>query len=283
MQNRSRSRCMLYKPLYAFKMVHYDWDKIMRSLYFIFVFFFFSTSTYDSNHALRPSLIPRSAIFGTGAVSWELPIYTRHVLDNARTKCCRRWVDYTNTRKVLAGTARAGRNREEGREETWRGGLREIGKGWGKSAILKGWDGGERWLGEKAPHGRVFNRTREAVKAIAMRPRRGVESEHHLVNSRVLFPSASAPIGLRDHSGRSSSSSYFIRSYLLRLERCSLDSPSACDRREYTSCTGEVSVPLHMSLRDESTGRWGPIYFTRPHPRLLLTSQQTFMAFQRVW
>lgn len=91
--------------------------------------------------------------------------------------------------------------------------------------MLKGWDGGERWLGEKAPHGRVFDRTREAVKAIAMRPRRGVESEHHLVNSRVLFPSASAPIGLRDHGGRSSSSSYFIRSYLLRLERCSLGLP----------------------------------------------------------
>ncbi|EGI64527.1 hypothetical protein G5I_07034 [Acromyrmex echinatior] len=65
--------------------------------------------------------------------------------------------------------------------------------------MLKGWDGGERWLEEKAPHGRVFDRTREAVKAIAMRPQRDVESEHHLVNSRVLFPSASAPIGLRDH------------------------------------------------------------------------------------
>lgn len=118
--------------------------------------------------------------------------------------------------------------------------------------MLKGWDGGERWLEEKAPHGRVFDRTREAVKAIAMRPRRGVESEHHLVNSRVLFPSASAPIGLRDHGGRSSSSSYFIRSYLLRLERCSLGFSS--DRRGYTLCTGGYRFPF-TCLSDESTGR----------------------------
>lgn len=38
------------------------------------------------------------------------------------------------------------------------------------------------------------------------------ECKHHLVNRRVLFPSPSAPIGLRGHGGRSSSSSYFIRS-----------------------------------------------------------------------
>ena len=45
-----------------------------------------------------------------------------------------------------------------------------------------------------------------------------VESEqHHLVNSRVLFPSASTPIGLRCHGGRSSSSSYFVHSSMLRL------------------------------------------------------------------
>lgn len=93
--------------------------------------------------------------------------------------------------------------------------------------MLKGWDGGERWLGEKAPHGRVFDRTEERGRESD--PLCGhdavVESEHHLVNSRVLFSSASVPIGLRDHGGRSSSSSYFIRSYMLRLERCSLGSP----------------------------------------------------------
>lgn len=134
--------------------------------------------------------------------------------------------------------------------------------------MLKGWDGGERWLGEKAPHGRVFDRTREAVKAIAMRPRRGVESEHHLVNSRVLFPSASAPIGLRDHGGRSSSSSYFIRSYLLRLERCSLGSSSACDRHGYT-CTGGIGSPLYVSPTNLQVGEVRPVDFVRPHLRPL--------------
>jgi len=131
--------------------------------------------------------------------------------------------------------------------------------------MLKGWDGGERWLEEKAPHGRVFDRTREAVKAIAMRPRRDVESEHHLVNSRVLFPSASAPIGLWDHGGRSSSSFYFIRSYLLRLERCSLGSPSACDRHGYMSCTGNIGTPLYVSSRNLQVGEVRPVDFVRPH------------------
>ncbi|TGZ51210.1 Uncharacterized protein DBV15_03176 [Temnothorax longispinosus] len=120
--------------------------------------------------------------------------------------------------------------------------------------MLEGWDGGERWLGEKAPHGRVFDRTREAVKAIAMRPRRGVESEHHLVNSRVLFPSASAPIGLRDHGGRSSSSSYFIRSYLLRLERCSLVPQVHVIAADIRRAQGGIGSPLYVSLTNLQVG-----------------------------
>lgn len=89
---------------------------------------------------------------------------------------------------------------------------------------------GERWLDER--EGAARSRLRPHEKGHESdryaRPRRGVESEHHLVNSRVLFPSASAPIGLRGHGGRSSSSSYFNHSYMLRLERCS---------RGFSACT----------------------------------------------
>lgn len=136
--------------------------------------------------------------------------------------------------------------------------------------MLKGWDGWRRrevgrWLGEKAPHGRVFDRTgergHERRADAAMRPRRGVESEHHLVNSRLLFPSALAPIGLRDHSGRSSSSSYFIRTYIrsassdplafsVHVIAAGVQSCTRCIAPSYAS----LPLPLVCPL-GESTGR----------------------------
>lgn len=107
------------------------------------------------------------------------------------------------------------RRRRRGRLREDRQRVREVGHvervGWMEEARGRG-----RWLEEGAARSRLRPHEREAtVEAdAAMRPRRGVESEHHLVNSRLLFPSASAPIGLRDHGGRSSSSSYFIRAYI---------------------------------------------------------------------
>lgn len=84
------------------------------------------------------------------------------------------------------------------------------------------------------------------------------ECKHHLVNRRVLFPSPSAPIGLRGHGGRSSSSSYFIRSPVHAPPRAML-SLRARDRRGYTTCICEIYVGVCLVRRvDESTGRRSP-------------------------
>lgn len=91
------------------------------------------------------------------------------------------WVDYTNTRKVPREETEKEGKREWGGERPWlaTGNVEErglplsdeIGRGWGKSAMLKGWDGGERWFTEKKRRRTVASSTEARTRrAIAVRP-----------------------------------------------------------------------------------------------------------------
>jgi len=107
--------------------------------------------------------------------------------------------------------------------------------------MLKGWDGEDATRGgcrekkrRRRAVARSLERERERERGQGEGERAtpgtalGVESEHHLVNSRVLFPSTPAPIGLRDHGGRSSSSSYFIRAVHAPPQAMLSPDPSSC-------------------------------------------------------
>lgn len=160
--------------------------------------------------------------------------------------------------------------------------------------MLKGWDGWRRrevgrWLGEKAPHGRVFDRTgergHERRADAAMRPRRGVESEHHLVNSRLLFPSALAPIGLRDHSGRSSSSSYFIRTYIRSASSDPLAFSVHVIAAGVQSCTrciapSYASLPLPLSCAPWANLQVGEQFGTHTEGPVALFFRGLFRPFR---